>query len=97
MEISAGIDIVSERVRTALADYTAPSLLPLPRLEVSVDSVIDDRQVRILGEAIYAAHQGDRERWAVIVEESNLLAPGTVRLIDVADLRVVVGPGSRGA
>lgn len=96
MELSAAIDVVSERARSALADYTAPALLPLPRLEVSVDSVIDDRQVRILGEALYAAHHGDRAQWAVLVEESNLVAPGTIHLIDLADLRVVLGSGGRG-
>lgn len=96
MELSAGIDVVSERVRSALADYTAPALLPLPRLEVTADCVIDDRQVRIQGESLYAAHHGERTRWVIVVEDSNLLAPGTVQLVDLADLRVVLAPGSRG-
>lgn len=95
MELSAAIDVVTGRIRNALADYTAPTLLPLPRLEVHADCLIDDRQVRIEGEALYAVHRGGRTGWAIVVEESNVLPPGTVQFVDIADLRVAVGPGHR--
>ena len=88
MELSAAIDVVTDRVRAALLEAAAPSLLPLPHLEVLADCIVDDRQVRIRGEALYAVHRGGRAEWAILVEESNLLPPGVIQFVDVADVRV---------
>lgn len=89
-------DLVAERAQHAIAGAVAPSLLPLPRVPVSAEVVRADRHVRVHGEAIYALHSAESAKWAVVVEESTGIEPGSVELVAIEDIRCETVSGRRG-
>lgn len=96
MDLPTAVDLCSERARRALDDVVPPALLPLPSIPVTAETWEDERHVRLQGEAIYAIHRGAEAWWAVVVRESNTLAPGCVRLTPLSEVRCESSPGRRG-
>lgn len=96
MDIPAAIDLGVERARGALREDLPPSLLPLPHIAVTAESWEEERHVRLHGDAIYAVHRGGEAWWAVVVRDSNTVAPGSVRLIPLSEVRCESSSGRRG-
>jgi hypothetical protein len=89
-------DLVAERARVALGEALPPRLMALPRVPVSAEVWKGERHVRLHGEALYAVHTADRAVWAVVVEESNSLEPGSIEMVDVEEIRCETVSGRRG-
>lgn len=89
-------DLVAGRAEAALSASMSPSLLPLPRIPVSAEVWKGERHVRLHGEAIYAIHSAGVQQWAVVVEESTALEPGSVELVDLTEIRCESVSGRRG-
>jgi hypothetical protein len=96
VDIPTAVDLAAERGRRALEDALPPSLLPLPHIAVTAEAWEEERHVRVRGDAIYAVHRGSEAWWAVVVRESNTVAPGAVRLIPVSEIRCESSSGRRG-
>ena len=96
MDIPTAVDLAAERGRRALEDALPPALLPLPHIAVTAETWEEERHVRVRGDAIYAIHRGAEAWWAVVVRESNTVAPGAVRLIPVSEIRCESASGRRG-
>ncbi len=96
MDFPTALDLCAERASRALEDTIPPALMPLPNIAVTAEAWEDERHVRLQGEAIYAIHRGAQAWWAVVVRESNTLAPGCVRLTPLSDVRCESSPGRRG-
>jgi hypothetical protein len=96
VDVPTAIDLGTERARALLEDLLAPALMPLPAIPVTAETWEEDRHVRFHGDAIYAVHRGSRVWWAVVVRESNTLAPGCVRLTPLAEVRCESTSGRRG-
>jgi hypothetical protein len=98
MQATAIADLVADTARAVLPETVAPALLTLPpHTLVAAEVWEEERHVRFTGEALYAIHCGTRSQWAVVVIESSTLEPGTVRLVDLGDIRVTTPAGRRGA
>lgn len=75
----------------------APALLPLPRIPVAAEIWIEDRHVRLHGDAIYAIHRADGSAWwAVVVHDSNTLDAGSIHLVTLDEIRCESRQGRRG-
>jgi hypothetical protein len=96
MDTATTIDVVAGRARGMLEEVLPPALMPLPHVPVSAETWEDERHVRLHGEAIYALHRGSDAWWAVVVQESNTLAPGCVRLVALSEIRCESHAGRRG-
>lgn len=96
MDIPTAVDLATERARSALEDVLPPALMPLPHISVTAEAWEEERHVRLRGDAIYAVHRGGRAWWAVVVRESNSVAPGCVRMIPLAEIRCESSSGRRG-
>jgi hypothetical protein len=89
-------DMVAEKARVALGEALAPQLMALPRVPVSAEVWKGERHVRLHGEALYAIHTADRAAWAIVVEESSHLEPGSIEIVDVDEVRCETATGRRG-
>jgi hypothetical protein len=96
MDFPTALDLTAARAREALDDLLPPALMPLPHVPVSAEIWEGDRHVRLHGEAIYAIHRGPRAWWAVVVQESNTLAPGCIKMVELGELRCETRLGRRG-
>lgn len=96
MDIPTAVDLTTERARKALDDVLPPALMPLPHISVTAEAWEEERHVRLRGDAIYAVHRGPQAWWAVVVRESNSVAPGCVRLIPLSEIRCESSSGRRG-
>ncbi len=96
MQPSAMVELAADVARRVAPEITSPSLIPLPSIPVSAEVWEAERHVRFVGDAIYAAHWGDRAQWAVIVRESSLLAAGSVHLVDLSEICVMTRGGRHG-
>ena len=96
MDIATALDLGTERARQALDAVVPPALMPLPHIPVSAETWEEDRHLRLHGEAIYAMHRGSRAWWAVVVQESNALAPGCIKMVELGELRCETRSGRRG-
>jgi hypothetical protein len=96
MDFPTALDLTAARVQGALEELMPPALMPLPHVPVSAEIWEGDRHVRLHGEAIYALHRGERAWWAVVVQESNTLAPGCIKLVELGELRCETRAGRRG-
>lgn len=96
MEAPALAQLVSDMARGVAPSVMPPALLALPRIRVSAELWHEERHVRIVGDALYAVHCGESVRWAVCVQESNSLEPGSVHLIELGELRCETPAGRRG-
>ena len=81
MDIPTAVDLCAERARQTLEGVLPPALMPLPHISVTAEAWEEERHIRLRGDAIYAVHRGGQAWWAVVVRESNTIAPGCVRLI----------------
>jgi hypothetical protein len=96
MDFPTALDLAAGRAQDALEQLVPPALMPLPHVPVSAEIWEGDKHVRLHGEAIYAMHRGARAWWAVIVQDSNALAPGCIRMVELAELRCEARTGRRG-
>lgn len=96
MDIPTAMDIGAAHARRALGENIPPALMPLARIPVSAELWEGDRHVRLHGEAIYAVHRGDEAWWMIVVQESNVLPPGRLRLVPVAEICCESPSGRRG-
>ncbi len=96
MDIPTAVDLGVERARRALEDVLPPALMPLPHIAVTAEAWEEERHVRLRGDAIYAVHRGSQAWWAVVVNESNTISPGCVRLIPLSEVRCESSSGVRG-
>jgi hypothetical protein len=88
METPALVQLACDSAARVLATSMPPRLMPLPRIPVSAEKWIEERHVRLHGEAIYAIHAGhDAAWWAVVVQESNALEAGSVHLVELSEIR----------
>ena len=88
MEPSTIVQLACESAAATLARSLPPVLLPLPRTPVSAELWIEERHVRLHGDAIYAVHRADGSAWwAVVVHESNTLEAGSVHLVALDEIR----------
>jgi len=95
MDVPTALDLAAARAREVLDGLLPPALMPLPHVPVSAETWEEERHIRVHGEAIYAVHRGSRAWWAVVVKESNTVAPGCVRLIDLSEVRLETPAGRR--
>lgn len=97
METSTIAQIARDAAGAALARGMPPALMPLPRTPVAAELWIEDRHVRLHGDAIYAVHRSDGTAWwAVIVHDSNTLDAGSVHLVALDEIRCESPLGRRG-
>lgn len=96
MDIPAVLDLGAERAGAALDRLVPPALMPLPNVRVSAETWEEERHVRLRGDAIYAIHRGHEAWWVVVVEESNALAPGCLRMVALSEIRCESASGRRG-
>lgn len=96
MDIPAVLDLGAQRAAGALAGAVAPALMPLPHIRVSAEAWEEERHVRLQGEAIYAVHRADEAWWVIVVQESNTLAPGSLRMTPLSEIRCEAASGRRG-
>jgi hypothetical protein len=96
MDLNRVMDLGAERAREILDDVAAPTLMPLPRVPVSAELWEGDRHVRFHGEAIYAVHRGADAWWMIVVQESNSLSPGRLRLTPISEICCESASGRRG-
>lgn len=96
MQPAAVVELAADVARRVVPQITAPALMPLPSIPVSAEVWQDERHVRFIGDAIYAAHWGDRAQWAVIVRESSLLSAGSVQMVDLNEICVMTRSGRHG-
>jgi hypothetical protein len=96
MDIPAVLDLGAERAGRALEGAMPPALLPLPHIRVSAETWEEERHVRLQGEAIYAVHRGSEAWWVVVVQESNSLSPGCLRMTPLSEIRCEAASGRRG-
>ena len=96
MDFPSALDLTAARAQGALEELVPPALMPLPHVPVSAEIWEGDRHVRMHGEAIYAMHRGSRAWWAVVVQESNALAPGCIKMVELSELRCETRSGRRG-
>ena len=96
MEPSAVVELAADVARRVVPDITAPALMLLPSIPVSAEIWVGERHVRVIGEAIYAIHRGDRAQWAVVVGESSQLSAGSVQLVDLSEVCVMTRTGRHG-
>ena len=89
-------DLISERAQRAIAGAVAPTLMPLPRIPVTAEVWRGERHVRLHGEAIYAAHTAEGAHWAVVVEESGAIEPGSIEMVAIDEIRCETSGGRRG-
>jgi hypothetical protein len=97
MDIATALDLGAERAGQTLDRLVPPSLMPLPHIRVSAETWEEERHVRLRGEAIYAVHRGSEAWWVIVVEESNTLAPGCLRMTAVSEIRCESPSGRRGS
>jgi hypothetical protein len=96
MEAPAVIDLACTSAAEALARSMPPSLMPLPRIPVSAEVWVEERHIRLHGEALYAVHSADgKVLWAVVVQESATLAAGSVHLVALPEIRCESPSGRR--
>ncbi|WP_217923320.1 hypothetical protein [Miltoncostaea oceani] len=96
MDMHRVMDMGAERARHILDDVAPPALMPLPRIPVSAEVWEGERHVRLHGEAIYAVHRGAEAWWMVVVQESNTLAAGCLRLTRTSEISCESASGRRG-
>lgn len=96
MDIHTLLDHGSERAASILDAITPPALMPLPYIPVTAELWEGERHVRFHGEAIYAVHRGSEAWWLVVVQESNALSTGCLRLTPVSEIRCESTSGRRG-
>lgn len=96
MEAPAIIDLACATAAGAIAKSLPPSLIPLPRIPVSAEVWVEERHVRLHGEALYAVHRADGDvQWAVVVNESGALPAGSVHLVALGEIRCESASGRR--
>lgn len=96
METSTIVQIARDAAAGAAA-HGPPSLLALPRIPVAAEIWIEDRHIRLHGEAIYAVHRADGSAfWAVVVHDSNTLDAGSIHLVTLDEIRCESRQGRRG-
>lgn len=96
MDIPTVLELGADRAARVLEGVAAPALMPLPHIRVSAEAWEEERHVRLQGEAIYAVHRGDEAWWVVVVQESNALSPGCLRLTPLSEIRCEAASGRRG-
>lgn len=96
MEAPAVVELAADVARRVVPEITAPALIPLPSIPVTAEVWEGERHVRLVGEAIYAVHRGERAQWAVIVRESSHLAAGSVRIVELSEICVMSRSGRHG-
>jgi hypothetical protein len=96
MDAATALDLGAGRAQELLGGFLPPALMPLPHVPVTAECWEDERHVRLHGEAIYAIHRGADAWWAVIVQESNSLPAGSIRLVSLPEIRCESPSGRRG-
>jgi hypothetical protein len=97
MDSTTIVQLAREAGAGAGAQASPPALLPLPRIPIAAEKWVEDRHIRLHGEAIYAVHYADGAAWwAVIVHDSNTLDAGSVHLIALEEIRCESRTGRRG-
>jgi hypothetical protein len=97
METSTIVQLACEAAAGVLAGNLPPALMPLPRTVVTAELWIEERHVRLHGDALYAVHKGDGSAWwAVVVHDSNTLEAGSVHLVSLDEIRCESPSGRRG-
>jgi hypothetical protein len=96
METSTIVQLARDAATSAAVGGT-PALLPLPRIPVAAEIWIEDRHVRLHGDAIYAIHHSDGSAWwAVVVHDSNTLDAGSIHMVTLDEIRCESRQGRRG-
>ena len=96
MDAVTALEVGADRAQELLGGLLPPALMPLPHIPVTAECWEDERHVRLHGEAIYAIHRGGEAWWAVIVQESNSLPVGSIRLVALTEIRCESPSGRRG-
>jgi hypothetical protein len=97
MEPSSIVQLASDAAARVVADNLPPALMPLPRTVVTAELWIEERHVRLHGDAVYAVHKADGSAWwAVVVHDSNTLEAGSVHLVALDEIRCESPSGRRG-
>lgn len=96
METATIVRVARDAAAGALVQGLQPALMPLPRIPVSAELWVEDRHVRLHGEAIYAVHRSDGAAWwVVVVHDSNTLDAGSVHLVALDEIRCETPSGRR--
>lgn len=96
MEPSAVVGLAADIARRVVPEIAAPALLSLQSIPVSAEVWEGEHHIRLVGEAIYAVHRGDRAQWAVVVRESSQLSAGSIHLVDLDEICVISRSGRHG-
>ena len=95
MDIPTVLDLSTERARGVLDGLMAPALMPLPHIPVSAELWEGDGTCACTARDLRRAPRIG-SWWMIVVQESNTLSAGCVRLTPLSEIRCESASGRRG-